>query len=83
MDKNILKIENKKGRGGDKDKKNRSQISQSQSPNSPNSPNKNFIKSSTDSVFITKYYLEENSELLISKLNIIRLCSVLNKAIYS
>jgi hypothetical protein len=34
-------------------------------------------------VFITKDYLEENSELLISKLDIIKLCSVLNKVIYS
>lgn len=34
-------------------------------------------------MFITKYYLEENRELLISKTDIIRLCSVLNKAIYS
>ena len=34
-------------------------------------------------MFIFKYSLEENSELLNSKLDIIRLCSVLNKAIYS
>jgi hypothetical protein len=59
----FFKKEIRKQKKADKDQNNRSRISKN--PNSPNNPNKikqtkKIIKSSTDSVFITKYYLEEN-----------------------